>query len=402
MSSGKQLFKIINLRVWLRSLTKARWFWEPTLLFLITRLGIVLVSYLAVPLIADSTNPPPYHLRGTENIVLDVFGSRWDAGFYVSIAEEGYQYRDVSLPSVPFFPLYPLMMRALGFVIGDVMVAGIIISNVALLLAMIILYRLVCQNEGNPSASRSVWYMLIFPAAFFGVAVYTESLFILCAIGALYFARRGFWELAALFGIAAALTRFTGLIVGVMLLFEWIAQYRGNSEEQKPSFVAIVSALIVPLGTIGYMLYLQQAFGDPFAFIKGAAAWERVPQFPLLTLAEQLQVPTEGWWSAVLAGRVHIDNWIDFSAVLIFFLIGGILLYRKRWSEGAYVLSGVFFAFSSGLLMSQRRYMWVLFPAFILLAEWGENPIVDKLVTVISLVGLVLFTVLFANGYWVG
>jgi hypothetical protein len=45
--------------------------------------------------------------------------------------------------------------------------------------------------------------------------------------------------------------------------------------------------------------------------------------------------------------------------------------------------------------------MWVLFPAFILLARWGERPWVDKLITVVSLIGLAIFTALFANGYWV-
>jgi hypothetical protein len=46
--------------------------------------------------------------------------------------------------------------------------------------------------------------------------------------------------------------------------------------------------------------------------------------------------------------------------------------------------------------MSQRRYVWILFPAFILLAIWGEKPWVDKTITVISLTGLALFTVLLA------
>jgi hypothetical protein len=52
--------------------------------------------------------------------------------------------------------------------------------------------------------------------------------------------------------------------------------------------------------------------------------------------------------------------------------------------------------------MSQRRYVWVLFPAFILLAQWGDRPWFDRLVTTLSLLLLGLFTALFANGYWVG
>ena len=66
------------------------------------------------------------------------------------------------------------------------------------------------------------------------------------------------------------------------------------------------------------------------------------------------------------------------------------------------MLLGAIIPFSSGLLMSQRRYMWVLFPAFILLARWGKRPWLDRAITALFLLGLALFTALFANGYWVG
>lgn len=88
--------------------------------------------------------------------------------------------------------------------------------------------------------------------------------------------------------------------------------------------------------------------------------------------------------------------------VIFFLVMGFVLLYQHRWSEGIFVWSGVMLAFSSGLLMSQRRYVWVLFPVFILLARWGDRLWVDRLVTTLSLMGLALFTALFANGYWVG
>ncbi len=101
---------------------------------------------------------------------------------------------------MPFFPLLPLIMRAAGWLIGDLMVAGVLVTNLALLLASLLLYRLVDEEWGGPTAGRAVWYFLIFPTAFFGSAIYSESLFLLGAIGALYFARRGYWETAGLTG----------------------------------------------------------------------------------------------------------------------------------------------------------------------------------------------------------
>ncbi len=386
----------------LPKLRAARWLWLPLFLFTLTRLGIALVAYLAVPLIADSANPPPYHLRADASLLADVFGSRWDTGFYLSIAEEGYKYTGVPLPSVAFFPLLPLLMRALTPLVGDTMTAGLLISNGALALAVVLFYRLVLEEWGTAVADRAVWYLLIFPTSFFGSAIYTESLFLLTTIGALYAAQRGYWEIAAMLGIAATLTRLMGLIVAPMLLLEWWRQRREQEGGKRPSIWALAAPLVVPLGTGGFMVYLWRTFGDPLAFVHGASAWERVPQSPLVTIADLLQPPAGGWWAALRLGHIHVDNWLDFGMVALFLLLGVVLLRHRRWSESVFVLLGILIPFSSGLLMSQRRYVWVLFPAFVLLAQWGKRPWLDKLITTCSLLGLALFTALFANGYWVG
>jgi hypothetical protein len=385
----------------LSRLTSLRWLWLPTFVFIVTRLGVAFAIYLAAPLFVDSPNPPPYHLRPPDNVFLDVLGSRWDTGFYVSIVEEGYILHDVPLPNAAFFPLLPLLMRAIMPLVGDAVVAGVIVSNVALWLATILFYRLVDLSWGQRVADRAVWYLLIFPLAFYGSAIYTESLFLLTTIGALYFARRGYWESAALLGIAATLTRFVGLIVDPMLLLEWWMQWRAKADGERPSPLALLAPAVTPLGTGAFMFYLWQKFGNPLAFMDASAAWGRVPQSPLTALAELFQTPAEGWWRALMAGHIHIDNWLDFSFIAVFFILGVVLLYERRWSEGTFVMLGVVVSFSSGLLMSQRRYMWVLFPVFILLARWGERPWVDKLITTSSLIGLAIFTALYANGYWV-
>ncbi|HUF38967.1 MAG TPA: hypothetical protein VMN57_10620, partial [Anaerolineales bacterium] len=108
------------------------------------------------------------------------------------------------------------------------------------------------------------------------------------------------------------------------------------------------------------------------------------------------------WAAALAGGGIHLDNWTDALFVLAFLGMGVVLFVKKEWPEAVFVLLGGLIPLSSGLWMSQRRYMWVLFPAFILLARWGERPWVDRAVTAVSLILLGYFTVLFANGYWVG
>lgn len=369
------------------------------LIFSVTRLGVGLIAYLGAPLLQDHAETL-YHLRPPTNTILDVLGSRWDTGFYVSIAEEGYKYQGVPLPSVAFFPLLPLIMRAVMSFGVDALVAGVLITNAALLLATMLFYRLVSLEWGDAVAERAIWYFLIFPTSFFGSAIYSEALFLLCAIGSLYAARQGYWEIAGLLGFFAALSRLLGILVAPLLLVEWFSQ-RQKPLISKPKLWTLFAPGLVPLGTLAYMTYLWRAFGDPLAFTHASAAWGRVASSPWTMLQELLTRPEVGWGKALAGGLIHLDNWMDFLFVLSFLVMGFVLFLQKRWSEGLFVTLGALIPLFSGLLMSQRRYMWVLFPAFILLARWGNRFWVDRFLTVIFLVGLALFTVLFANGYWV-
>ena len=385
-----------------------RWFWMPLLAFLITRLGVAAVAFFTTPILADSTTPP-YHLR-QDNTLLDVFGSRWDTGFYLSIAEEGYRYQNVNLPSVAFFPFFPMLIRGVSAITGDALTSGILVANLALLAAVMLLYQLVEGEWGQPTAERAVWYLLIYPTSFFGSAIYSESLFLFLSIAAFFLARRDRWLAAGLISILAAMTRLVGIILAPALALEWLQRRRAavNIPEdrqgiaKKPGWTDLAASLLAPLGTLIYMVYLQLNVGNPLAFIQASAAWERQPSSPLTMVSSLFARPSQGWLGAIAVGALPLDNWLDLTFVLFFIALGIVMLSQRRWSEGVFVLLGALLPFSSGLLMSQRRYMWVLFPAFILLARWGKNPWIDRVIFVASLLALGIFTAMFANWYWVG
>ncbi len=372
------------------------------------------MAYFATPIMADST-VPPYHLR-PDNILIDVFASRWDTGFYTSIADQGYRIQGVEFPSVAFFPLMPVLIRLLRLLTGDTLLAGLLVSNAALIGAVMLFHLLVASEHDQPTADRAVWYLLIFPASFFGSAIYSEALFLLTGIAALYLARKSRWWAAGVVSILAAMTRFVGILLAPLLIVEWWQQHRRQLREgpdtndekdqvtrrKPPEWMDLVAASLAPIGTLAYMIYLTQKFGDPLAFLHASNAWGRTPANLLETLSELFTRPAQGWLSAFSAGALPLDNWLDLSFVIFFVVLGIILMVQKRWSEGIFITLGALVPFSSGLLMSQRRYMWMLFPAFILLARWGRNPIVDRIIFIISLLMLGLFTAMFANWYWVG
>lgn len=385
----------------------------PVLVFLITRLGIAGVAYFATPILVDSA-VPPYHLR-PDNTLVDVFASRWDSGFYINIAEQGYRYQGVQFPSVAFFPLMPVLMRLVNLFTGDILAAGLWIANLALLAAVMLLHRFAAAEYDQPTADRTIWYLLIFPASFFGSAIYSEALFLLLGVAALYLARNNHWWAAGIASILGAMTRFVGILLAPMLLAEWLEQRALRSEvlhpnagqglaanRKTPGWEDLVAASLAPIGTLAYMWYLARQFGDGLAFLHASDAWGRTPASLLTTLADMLARPPQGWLRALGDGALPLDNWLDLSYVIFFFILGVILLAQKKWSEGIFVVLGVIIPFSSGLLMSQRRYVWVLFPAFILLARWGKNIWVDRIIFVVSLLLLGLFTAMFGNWYWVG
>jgi hypothetical protein len=390
-----------------------RWIWVPLLAFLITRLGIAGVAYFSTPIMADSS-VPPYHLR-PDNTLIDVFSSRWDTGFYISIADQGYRVNGTQFPSVAFFPLLPVLIRIMRLLTGDTLLAGLLVTNAALLGAVMLLHLLAADEYDQPTADRAVWYLLIFPASFFGSAIYSESLLLLLGIASLYLARKSRWWAAGVASILGAMTRFIGILLAPLLMVEWWQQRKQHREppeiagEQEPAsrrrlpdWSDLVAASLAPIGTLAYMFYLARHFGDALAFLQASNAWGRSPANLQATLAELVTRPPQGWLSALSAGALPLDNWMDLFFVIFFVALGIVLLVQKRWSEGIFVTLGALLPFSSGLLMSQRRYMWVLFPAFILLARWGKNPWVDRVVFVFSLLLLGLFTAMFANWYWVG
>ncbi|MCJ7535361.1 MAG: hypothetical protein MUO57_07500 [Anaerolineales bacterium] len=390
-----------------------RWIWMPLLAFIITRLGIAFVAYFSTPILADST-VPPYHLR-PDNTLIDVFASRWDTGFYTSIADQGYRIQGIEFPSVAFFPLLPVLIRVIRLLTGDTLLSGLLVANAALLAAVMLLHLLAADEYNQPTADRAVWYLLIFPASFFGSAIYSESLFLLLSIASLYLARKSRWWAAGVASILGAMTRFIGILLAPLLVVEWWQQRKQYREapdtidDQKPAarqklpdWTDLVAASLAPIGTLAYMIYLARQFGDPLAFLHASNAWGRTPANLLATLTELLVRPPQGWLSALSAGALPLDNWLDLCFVIFFVVLGIVLLVQKRWSESIFVILGALLPFSSGLLMSQRRYMWVLFPAFILLARWGRNPWVDRIIFVVSLLLLGLFTAMFANWYWVG
>jgi hypothetical protein len=358
---------------------------DVTVDFLVTRFAIIVIAELAAVIVGQR---PGEHVQESHNLLLNVWG-RWDAVHYLDIATYGYHGTDMA-----FFPLYPLLIAALGSAMGNHLVAGLVISNVALFFGLLFLYKLVEHEFDRQVARRAIFYISIFPTAVFFSAVYTESLFFMLTVASFYYMRERRWWLAGVIGLFAAMTRVEGVLLIVPFIIEWA------TSRTKPLSRALVDLLPIVLIAVGlalYMSYLWVLNGDPLYFSHVQIHWNRHFAAPWTSVMTS-------WHKIVHApnGQTVANQAIEltFTALMIGVLLGG---WRKlKPSYVAYMALSILVPMSTSSLMSMQRFALVLFPMFPILALWGRRPSVNNAIVAFFLPLLGLFTVLFADWYWVG
>lgn len=352
--------------------------------FIATRAAIIVIAELAGVIIGQRAGT---HVQESTNILLAVWG-RWDAVHYLDIATQGYQGTDMA-----FFPLYPLLIRIVGSLAGNHLVAGLLISNASFFFGLLFLYKLLEHEFNRSVARRAIFYVSIFPSAVFFSAVYTESLFFMLTVASFYYLRAHRWWMAGLLGFFAALTRVEGVLLVVPWLIEWVGYYRTGKAR---NYFDLIAGALIPLGLSVYMAYLWVLRADPLYFSHVQIHWNRhlaPPWVSVINAFSRIVHTTQG---QIIANQ---SLEISFTFLMIAVLIIGWRSLRPPYI--AYMALSILIPMSTSNLMSMPRFALVLFPMFAILARWGERPWVNNIILAFSLPLLGLFTVLFTNWYWV-
>ncbi|HTV93219.1 MAG TPA: mannosyltransferase family protein [Verrucomicrobiae bacterium] len=357
---------------------------EVLLDFVATRTAIIVIAELAAVTIGQRAGA---HVQESSNQLLNVWG-RWDAVHYLTIASQGYSGTDMA-----FFPLFPLLIRILGRLVGNHLIAGILISNASSFFGLLYLYKLLEHEYDRSVARRAIFYVSIFPSALFFSAVYTESLFFMLTVASFYYMRAHRWWLAGAIGFFAALTRVEGILLLVPFLMEWYAQYKPKLRKHANE---LIPAGLIPLGLFTYMAYLWVLVGDPLYFSHVQVYWGRHFAPPWVSVINAFHQMAHATQPATIANQA---TELAFTALMIGVLIIG--WKQLRPSYIAYMALSILIPMSTSSLMSMPRFALVLFPMFAILARDGERPWVNNLIVAFFLPLLGLFTVLFADWYWV-
>ena len=323
---------------------------------------------------------------------------RWDALWYLSIASDGYRTDDAS---AAFFPLYPLLTRGLAEVLGGrILLSAYLVGNIALIVGLVLLYRLTALEFSDRIARTTVLCLCVFPTAFYLFSPYTESLFLALSVGALYAARRQSWLLAGYLGALAATSRSTGLLLAAPLAVEALLQLRASSGPRRPRLLRCLGALAasgaVVLGLLAYLAYWHRRGEWDRPLGLQATFWKKVQAMPWETL--------QAGWEQGTAGLAVFDRsyrTMDLVLVVLMLALGAAITFRIRPTYAVYFWISAVFPLTlmdpDRPLQSVPRYYLVVFPIIWSLALLSERFRVKDLVVPVLATGLGVMSLLFVT-----
>ena len=346
----------------------------------------------------------------------------WDAAWYLLIGTHGY---DVATPtSSGFFPLYPLAIHLVSLVVGarHALLVAIALSNLATLGAFIGLGLLAAHEERSEEAAwRLILVTAAFPFAFFLFAPFTEGLFLCLVVFSFFFARRGSWWAAATIAFLAGLSRPTGVLLALPLVWEYgrqqgwwqLRRWRGGTVRStlhellhvRAVARGAVVALAAPLGLGAYLLFLQVRYGNGMLPFQAQDTFHGHVHWPIWRTIGEL---AHRFLHQPPAASDRILLFVDGGIMVAILVLTVVCIRRLPLMYTLYMLGTLYLLLTipvesrAELVQSTGRYMLMAVPIFLLFARWmARRPWLEMLLIGGGFMLQAIFTVAFLNGHWI-
>ena len=384
--------------------------WRPAILLFVTARivlsvwAVVVLSLIPLPEEPDETLRPyvsePRLEEGATGLLLGPW-QRFDTMRYLSLARNGYTEENSVFP-----PLYPLAIRGVGAALHTVtgarvgvanMAAAVLLGNAALVGALALLYHVARAELGPNVGTRTIVYLVFFPVGFFLFAAYTESLFLLFALGSLWAARRGRPLAAGALGLLASLTRLTGWGLVIPLGYEYL---RHRDFDWRRIEWRGLAAFLPPLGLVLFVGWRHLVSLPPLSDVY-RQFWFQTTGLPGADIFRSLVTAFTG--VGARAGEVTLI--LDLATVALLAVTTMMVFRRLGVSYGLYNVMMLLFMFlpASELkpLYSFSRYALAFFPTFMVLGAAGRNPWINRLILYPSIALYLYFSGQFFIWGWV-
>jgi hypothetical protein len=249
---------------------------------------------------------------------------------------------------------------------------------------------------GEARAADAVALMAAYPFAVYFSAAYTESLFVLGAIGAVYHFRRDEWIAAGAWGLLVGLTRpngcFLSVVLAALIAERWWRDRTAAGWSGLRLSKSLLAAAMPGIGMLLFSAYIYYLTGSPFG-------WARVHEGGWGRTYEGLQPVARAYGWLTDEGLFHVIEGVPFDTLNSLGLIFALLmlwpvLRRLGPAMALFVLINVTPPMLAGGVLSMGRLTSTLFPVFIALAASLPPRTARTFVTVFAL-GQGLATALF-------
>ncbi len=333
--------------------------------------GIRLVGLLVLALGADHAG------RSVTERLLS-----WDGRWFAQIAAHGYpgyinltNVHDETSGAYAFLPGYPLLVRLVALVTGNIDHAGLAVAGIAGVVAAAGIYCYVTRLTGRIAVgvlAVGLWAAL--PMSVVLSMMYSEALFVALAVWALYAVLADRWVTAGVLSLCAGLVRPSGIALGIAILGAAVFYFlrrRYDDTGPRPMRVAS-SAVLSVVGVPLWWLYVAIDTGR-------ADGWFAVQDFFWGSHVDFGTSFARGLWNAVTfvgvdSGSAGVGYVVNFAAVvgLLAALVPLTSLVLRaigdaRWLPPmlyALVLLGMAIG-SAGYLHSKLRFLVPIFPIVI-------------------------------------
>jgi hypothetical protein len=340
---------------------------------------LVKAVLIALTLLLYGASPDPLTALGRS-------WDQWDAQHYLYLATYGYASSGDSRNLIAFFPLYPGLIAAVAAIGLPARLAALLISNVAGVVAAILLYEVAMADRKPAEAWRAAAFFTIFPTAYFLLVGYSEALFCALAFGAVLAARGQRWMISGMLGGLAAAARLTGLALLPFLLIElWPKAIRFK----------VMPPLMILLGFLIYLATNQLVLGSPLAFIEVQREhWSHSLSAPWVGFADAIRsLFTRLPWEKLTVGAGEIAGGIAaYTTATLSWL-------RLRPADAAYATALTVMVTFLPFWLSIPRYLLSMYPLFLLVGRIERRSVYRTMVT-LSAIALIVFALAFGRGYW--
>lgn len=317
---------------------------------------------------------------------------------YLTLAQSWYPASGELLSLLPF---YPAAVQALNYVFSNTLVTALFVSNMAFVFSAWLVYELTLFDADRDTAMLSALWFCLLPGSLLLMLPTADSLFLLLCLCCMVLTRQRRYCIASLFGLFAAFTRLSGVLLLLPVAMELIADciriHKSDSQEslrKGQSVGRFFSLLLIPLGLVLYLLVNVQIAATPFAFVQhGAARLGFFTDAAGSTAADLLTAIQTTATDTIASSSIRL------AALVLPLLLFLVAIPRLRSAYSAYFL--LYYALCIGTMpMDASRLMMTAFPLCTAMAACFGRRLPRVLLTLLLLIAFAASVWAFAAKGW--